>query len=93
MQGPDNKKILICSILNNAVKTVGETNLIPSLNSDRKSLKEERGFPIVVSYRQNFAGHDPLNNRKTVYSIHRECFYSDQHKDVGLTEIGIFSSF
>ena len=33
--------MLICSILNNAVKTIGEANLIPSLNSDGKSLKEE----------------------------------------------------
>ena len=41
--------------MNNAVKTVGEANLIPSLNSDGKSLKEEWGFPIVVSYKRNFS--------------------------------------
>ena len=33
--------MLISSILNNAVKTVAEANLIPSLNSDGKYLKEK----------------------------------------------------
>ena len=33
--------MLICCILNNAIKTVGEENLIRSLNSDGKSLKDE----------------------------------------------------
>ena len=84
--------MLICSILNNAVKTFGEANLISSLNNDGKSLKEEWGFPIVVSYRRNFPA-------KIHYKIVRllipytRCFYSDRHEDVGLTEIGIFSSF
>ena len=84
--------MLICSILNNAVKTVGKANFIPPLNNDGKSLKVEGSFPIVVIYRRNF----PV---KIYYKIVRlfisytRCFYTDRHEDVGLTEIGIFSSF
>ena len=85
--------MLICSILNNAVKTVGEANLIPFLNSDgNKSLNKQWGFPIFVSYRRNFSAKI---HYKTVrlYIPHTGCFYSDRREDVRLTEVDIFSSF
>ena len=84
--------MLICSSWNNAVKTVGKANLIPSLSSDGKSLKEELGFPIVVSYKRNFPAK--IHNKIIrLFIPYARCFNNDRHEDVGLTEIGIFSSF